>query len=135
MTAKRMCRLSIRRKRLTTGTFSLSSANLELTPQRRNWYTVMDEFAASHLGYKPSDSNRYLRPTKYGMRFLDFWNMSLKRPDAHLKPAIDCMHFCSPGVPNEWLEFMWHLMVIAADNDDYDDIPESDTWFIAAMSK
>ena len=95
----------------------------------------MDGFAASHLGYKPSDSNQYLRPTKYAMRFLDFWNMSLKRPDAHLKPAIECMHYCEPGVSNEWLEFMWHMIVTASVNNDYDDVPESDTWFMAAMSK
>jgi hypothetical protein len=100
----------------------------------RDWYTVMDGFAASYLGYKPSDSNRYLRPNKYAMRFIDFWNMSLKRPDAHLKPAIDCMHFCSPGVPSEWLEFMWHLLVTAADNNDYDDLPEGDSWYMAQIS-
>lgn len=100
----------------------------------RNWYTVMDGFAASYLGYKPSDSNRYLRPSKYAMRFLDFWSMSLKRPDAHLKPATDCLHFCSPSIPEEWLSFLWHMTVTAADNNDYDDLPEGDSWYMAQIS-
>lgn len=37
------------------------------------------------------------------MRYLDIWPMSVQRPDAHLKPMIDCMHYCMPSVPNEWM--------------------------------
>jgi hypothetical protein len=96
-------------------------------------YPKMDKYVASRLGYKPSDSNHYLRPTTYAMRYLDFWTMSLKRPDAHLKPAIDCLHTCQPGVPHEWLRFWWHMMVVGAENGDYDDEPVGDSWIAQGM--
>ncbi|KAJ9108626.1 hypothetical protein QFC20_003324 [Naganishia adeliensis] len=103
--------------------------------QVHNWmhYPKMDKYVASHLGYKPSDSNHYLRPTSYAMRYLDFWTMSIKRPDAHLKPAIDCLHFCQPGVAHEWLRFWWHMILIQAENGDYDDEPVGDSWIAKGM--
>jgi hypothetical protein len=56
------------------------------------------------------------------MRFLDLWPLSVTRPDAHLKPTADCLHYCSPAVPNEWVSFLWHMMVQQGENDDYDEI-------------
>lgn len=96
-------------------------------------YPKMDKYVASRLGYKPSDSNHYLRPTTYAMRYLDFWTMSIKRPDAHLKPAIDCLHVCQPGVAHEWLRFWWHMMIVGAENGDYDDEPVGDSWIAKGM--
>lgn len=93
----------------------------------------MDKYVASRLGYKPSDSNHYLRPSSYAMRYLDFWTMSIKRPDAHLKPAIDCLHACQPGLPHEWLRFWWHMMVTQAENGDYDEEPVGDSWIAKGM--
>jgi hypothetical protein len=80
----------------------------------------MDRYASTRLGFKPSDMNFHLNPTHHSARYLDLWSLSIKRPDAHLK-GNDCSHFCLPGLPNEWLQFMWHLMVTAAKNDDYDE--------------
>lgn len=80
----------------------------------------MDEHASRRTGYKPSNtSQQSLR--RRGMQFMDLWTMSIKRPEAHLRPENDCSHYCSQGVPNEWLEFQWHLIVNEAENDDYDE--------------
>lgn len=80
----------------------------------------MDRYASTRLGYKPFHSNVYLGPSPDALRYLDLWSMSVKRPDAHLNPQVDCMHYCAGGVMNEWLQFIWHLTLIAARNDDYD---------------
>lgn len=88
----------------------------------------MDQYASSRLGYKPSESNRYLRPTRFAMRFLDLWTLSVKRPDAHLNPMVDCSHFCEPGVTQEWLNLLWHLSVNTAKNDDYDEPSSIQKW-------
>lgn len=64
---------------------------------------------------------------------MDLWTLSVKRPEAHLGPLTDCSHYCVPGVPNEWVEFMWHLMVVEAENEDYDDPPYGDSWWLAGM--
>jgi hypothetical protein len=53
--------------------------------------------------------------------YKDPFALSVTRPDAHLKPQADCLHYCVPSVPNEWVNFLWHSMVMAAQNDDYDD--------------
>lgn len=86
-----------------------------------NWnaYPEMNMQSASRLSYRPSTDRRALRTTPHAMRYFDVWPMSVTRPDAHLKPAIDCMHYCIPGVPNEWIAFLWHLMVTDSVNDDY----------------
>lgn len=94
-----------------------------------NWhlYPIMDRYASTRLGYKPFDSNQYLGPTRDALRYLDLWSMSVKRPDAHLIPQVDCSHYCVPGPPHEWLQFMWHLMLIEAKNNDYD-LPNGKWW-------
>jgi hypothetical protein len=35
-------------------------------------------------------------------RLLDIWPMSVKRPDAHMLPGSDCLHWCETGVTDEW---------------------------------
>lgn len=36
------------------------------------------------------------------IRFMDVWPMSTKRPDAHMTPPKDCLHWCMVGVMNAW---------------------------------
>jgi hypothetical protein len=36
------------------------------------------------------------------IRFMDVWPMSAKRPDAHMTPSKDCLHWCMVGVMNAW---------------------------------
>ncbi|KAG8907472.1 hypothetical protein FRB99_004048 [Tulasnella sp. 403] len=49
-----------------------------------------------------------------GLQFWDIWNMSVVRPDAHLGwtgTAFDCIHWCSPSVPEWWLRTLWYTFV------------------------
>lgn len=82
----------------------------------------MDEHASHRTDYVPSNTAQQ-SSRRSGMRFMDLWTMSVKRPDAHLRPENDCSHVCFPGLPNEWLGFMFHLMVNEAENADYDEPP------------
>ncbi|KAJ9105555.1 hypothetical protein QFC19_003537 [Naganishia cerealis] len=90
-------------------------STLHPTAKEFNWdqFAVFDNHVATKLEQEPDAA----------MQFMNLWPLSVTRPDAHLKPSTDCMHFCNPGVPNEWLEFMWHSMVLGAENDDYDELP------------
>ena len=36
------------------------------------------------------------------VRFMNVWPMSVKRPDAHMAPPKDCLHWCLVGVMNAW---------------------------------
>ena len=38
------------------------------------------------------------------MRYVNVWDMSLKRPEAHLGPPKDCVRWCKVGVMNYWQE-------------------------------
>lgn len=94
--------------------------NLPL-PVARDQFPLFDNYVATKLNYEPSASRQPMSETGSEMKFMNLWPLSVTRPDAHLKPTSDCMHFCSPGPPNEWLEFMWHLIVMQAVNDDYEE--------------
>ena len=86
----------------------------------RDQFPVFDKYVADKLDYAPATSlPRSSDSTE--MKFLNLWPLSVTRPDAHLKPTTDCMHFCSPSIANEWLGFKWHMMVLQAENDDYDE--------------
>ena len=41
--------------------------------------------------------------------YLDIWDMSLQRPDAHNEPT-DCLHWCMPVVLNEWTYLLHHVL-------------------------
>jgi hypothetical protein len=92
----------------------------------------MDDYAKSRTHYVPSNTSQHFGRRR-GMQFIDIWKLSVTRPDAHLRPANDCSHSCAPGLANEWLEFIWHLMVNEGENDDYDDPPFGDSWWAAGM--
>jgi hypothetical protein len=100
-------------------TTHFSATNPEAWSFNWNAYPEMNRQTSSRLSYNPSLSSSRLRASPEPMRYFDVWPMSVKRPDAHLKPAIDCMHYCIPSVPNEWMAYLWHLMVTDAANDDY----------------
>ncbi|KAJ9096756.1 hypothetical protein QFC21_005026 [Naganishia friedmannii] len=90
-------------------------STLNPTVKGFNWdyFTVYDKLVVNKLEGEPEAA----------MRFMDLWPISVTRPDSHLKSTTDCLHFCSPGVPNELLEYLWHSMVLEGENDDYDDFP------------
>lgn len=87
----------------------------------RNQFPIFNDYVARLLHYLPSTSKHYSEKTGSSMRYMDLWPLSVTRPKAHLKPQSDCLHFCQPGVVNAWTDFMWHLMVSQAENDDYDE--------------
>ncbi|KAG8902060.1 hypothetical protein FRB99_004851 [Tulasnella sp. 403] len=49
-----------------------------------------------------------------GISYWGIWNMSVVRPDAHIGFSgkfWDCMHWCSPSVPEWWIKTLWHAIV------------------------
>ncbi len=38
------------------------------------------------------------------LRLVDIWSMSIKRPEAHLRPNGDCLHWCMTGILDYWHE-------------------------------
>jgi hypothetical protein len=60
---------------------------------------------------------RSAKSSKNHVRVLDVFNVSALRPDAHpgrygeLRPGVrDCSHWCLPGVPDAWNQFLQHLL-------------------------
>ncbi|KAF5332207.1 hypothetical protein D9611_008173 [Ephemerocybe angulata] len=49
-----------------------------------------------------------------GMRWLyvDVYEMSLQRPDAHAVPGKDCLHWCLPAVYSEWTRHLYHILYL-----------------------
>ncbi|KAF5346505.1 hypothetical protein D9756_010106 [Leucocoprinus leucothites] len=53
--------------------------------------------------------------------YMDVWNMSLQRPDAHTQTVdvnhgtYDCLHWCVPGVVEQWTEYLNHLVFFNRD--------------------
>ncbi len=72
-------------------------------------------------------------------RLVDVWNMSAKRPEAHLRPVKDCLHWCMTGVLDHWhmvrilisgelggrsliatvAQLFWHMVFEESRNTDY----------------
>jgi hypothetical protein len=46
--------------------------------------------------------------------YLDIWDMSLQRPDAHNEPT-DCLHWCMPVVLNQWTYLLHHALFLQDD--------------------
>ncbi|GJP34050.1 hypothetical protein CLOM_g18522 [Closterium sp. NIES-68] len=42
--------------------------------------------------------------------FLDVDPMTVLRPDGHLDPPRDCLHYCLPGPPDEWIRLLYHML-------------------------
>ena len=46
---------------------------------------------------------------------LDVAPMTRLRPDAHLRPKTDCLHFALPGVPDWWNHLLATVLQEAAE--------------------
>ncbi|KAE9409503.1 hypothetical protein BT96DRAFT_984574 [Gymnopus androsaceus JB14] len=44
--------------------------------------------------------------------YLDVWDLSLQRPEAHLEPPQDCLHWCLPTVFDDWTKLFYHTVNI-----------------------
>ncbi|KZP01825.1 hypothetical protein CALVIDRAFT_18410 [Calocera viscosa TUFC12733] len=65
------------------------------------WRAELDRLAPHGLG-----------PAGGRVGWLDVGEMARQRPDAHLlgKEGGDCMHWCGPGVPGEWVRLLWVMV-------------------------
>ncbi|KIK67062.1 hypothetical protein GYMLUDRAFT_37100 [Collybiopsis luxurians FD-317 M1] len=44
--------------------------------------------------------------------YFDVWDLSMQRPDAHLNPGQDCLHWCLPSVFDEWTRLLYHRVIL-----------------------
>ncbi|EPS73377.1 hypothetical protein M569_01379, partial [Genlisea aurea] len=58
---------------------------------------------------------KVLRTIKKPVQLLDITNLSLLRKDGHPSiyglPAMDCSHWCLPGVPDTWNQILYNLIL------------------------
>ncbi|KAF8878756.1 hypothetical protein BD779DRAFT_1676738 [Infundibulicybe gibba] len=47
--------------------------------------------------------------------YLDIWDLSLQRVDAHSEPGVDCLHWCMPSVLNVWTHQLHHMLFLQAE--------------------
>ena len=117
------------------------------------WYTWMNVIARRHTTKARSSKDWDMPSITAGkaanpvLRYMNVWDMSMKRPEAHLKPPKDCLHWCMVGVMNYWQEaspngfsysmarhrtnqfayltrqLLWNMIVEESKNDDYDVTP------------
>ncbi|KAJ3711546.1 hypothetical protein F5878DRAFT_247604 [Lentinula raphanica] len=40
--------------------------------------------------------------------YFDVWDVSMQRPDAHLEPGKDCLHWCLPTIFDDWTRMFYH---------------------------
>ncbi|KAE9409504.1 hypothetical protein BT96DRAFT_848115 [Gymnopus androsaceus JB14] len=40
--------------------------------------------------------------------YFDIWDLSLQRPEAHLEPGKDCLHWCLPTIYDDWTKLFYH---------------------------
>ncbi|KAJ3902077.1 hypothetical protein F5879DRAFT_269842 [Lentinula edodes] len=40
--------------------------------------------------------------------YFDVWDVSMQRPDAHLDPGKDCLHWCLPSMLDDWTRLFYH---------------------------
>jgi hypothetical protein len=70
---------------------------------RYNWdlFERLNERWQKRLGAYPGGRGK---DVVTGMQYLDIWPMSVQRPDSHLLPPGDCLHYCHGlgGVVEEW---------------------------------
>lgn len=109
---------------------------------RYNWdlFEQLNSRWKNRLGGGPGGPGRDVAT---GMQYLDIWPMSVQRPDSHLLPPNDCLHYCYGlgGVVEEWqkvsrregsrlrqystlidvfrLQFLWHNVASQSRNSDY----------------
>lgn len=65
-----------------------------------------------HWGDFAAQNNVARRLVKQvGGVWLDVDPMTALRPDGHLSPPKDCLHYCLPGPPDEWTRMLYHMIV------------------------
>ncbi|TFK33345.1 hypothetical protein BDQ12DRAFT_615434 [Crucibulum laeve] len=83
------------------------------------WKNTIDEIMRAR-SYSTVNS-KYKGPKWY---YMDVWDQALQRPDAHTQNLIDpkndnldCLHWCVPGVVEQWTEYLNHLIFFNDESD------------------
>ncbi|KAL7417570.1 hypothetical protein BDY24DRAFT_375289 [Mrakia frigida] len=75
-----------------------------------NWPYVPDMNTIVKTGLDTFNARRRKERRQEGM-WMDVHRPTHLRPDAHARPfAGDCLHQCTPGVPEEWARFLWEII-------------------------
>lgn len=82
-----------------------SESTLIPPPQSWHLFTVYNE-----MWRKAVSSHKTGQPE---MLYLDVYDQALARPDAH-RGQGDCLHWCTPSVPEEWTRLVYYLMAVGA---------------------
>jgi hypothetical protein len=88
----------------------ITSSDLDPSRTHSQWYTWMNVIARRNtvMSRSKTDWNIEAISSKQAfnpsMRYVNVWDMSLKRPEAHLGPPKDCVRWCKVGVMNYWQE-------------------------------
>ncbi|KAF9446706.1 hypothetical protein P691DRAFT_732731 [Macrolepiota fuliginosa MF-IS2] len=76
------------------------------------WKQAIDDLIAGQKTPERRDNSK--RAKWY---YMDIWDMALQRPDAHTQNLVDpkhenydCLHWCVPGVVEQWTEYLNHLI-------------------------
>ncbi|GJP54526.1 hypothetical protein CLOM_g13606 [Closterium sp. NIES-68] len=54
-------------------------------------------------------SKRLVR--EIGGIFMDVERMTALRPDGHMRPPTDCLHYCLPGPLDTWVRMFYHMLI------------------------
>ncbi|KAL1746450.1 hypothetical protein HDZ31DRAFT_34160 [Schizophyllum fasciatum] len=87
-----------------------ADAQEELDKREGEQERQMHRQKQQHAGKPKAEGTHWVEAEEVNAQwyYFDVWDMSLQRPDAHLKPGKDCLHFCLPSVFNEWIHLFNH---------------------------
>ncbi|KAF8987563.1 hypothetical protein BDQ17DRAFT_1374939 [Cyathus striatus] len=83
--------------------------NQEEREDRLKW--DWDRFNVHNLLWKESIRKMGETRKRLGWVYLDVWGLALQRPDAHAESGVDCLHWCLPGMLEEWNKQIYQVVV------------------------
>lgn len=87
-------------------------ATARLDGEREVWMKQVEE-GRIHPGPKKG---------KASWRYLEVWNQTLQRPDAHYSPPEDCVNWCSPAIFNQWSIHLNHILHVDAERKGHSEV-------------
>ncbi|KAJ3378300.1 hypothetical protein HDU84_007688 [Entophlyctis sp. JEL0112] len=88
--------------------------------QKRVNYSAFERTAVGAVlgkSEKSAISSDHAKATRF--QYVDAWNMTIQRPDAHKGPLTDCLHYCMLGVVSGWRELQWQTIMFDSAHTDY----------------
>ncbi|KAF6758225.1 hypothetical protein DFP72DRAFT_189008 [Ephemerocybe angulata] len=78
------------------------------------WRRATSRFDSERETWEKDVKNGMLHPGpkkgKAKWRYLEVWNQTLQRPDAHYSPPTDCLNWCSPAIFDQWTTHLNHIL-------------------------